>query len=150
VRSAAVLVGLLVLVALAASFGASFQPGAWYADLHKPPLNPPSWIFAPVWGALYLGMAVAAWWVWRAGGGARPLALWSTQLLLNALWSWLFFGLHRPALALVDIAVLLVVLGATTIAFLRVHVPAGLLLVPYVAWVAFASYLNAGLWALNR
>jgi tryptophan-rich sensory protein len=150
-RSAAAFVGFIVLVALAASFGGVFQPGAWYEALRKPPLTPPNWIFAPVWSFLYLCIALAAWLVWQARRGpATPLALWAVQLLLNALWSLLFFGLHRPGLALLEIAVLLALVVATAAAFFRIRPLAGALLVPYTMWVAFASYLNAGVWYLNR
>ena len=150
-RSAAALAGFIVLVVLAALFGSAFQPSEWYAALRKPPLTPPNWIFGPVWSFLYLCIAVAAWLVWRARRGAtRPLARWATQLLLNALWSWLFFGLHRPGFALLEIALLLVLVVATTTAFFRVRSLAGALLVPYLVWVGFASYLNAGIWYLNR
>ena len=138
-------------VGLASFFGAQFEPGDWYEALQKPPLNPPNWIFAPVWSALYLGVAVAGWLVWRSRPASRmPLALWGSQLVLNAVWSWLFFGLHRPGLALVDILVLLVVGVATLVSFRGIHPWAGRLFVPYVAWVSFATYLNAGLWYLNR
>ena len=150
-RSVLALAVFLALVALAALFGASFEPGVWYAGLRKPPLDPPDWIFPPVWSALYHAMAVAGCLVWRAWPATRtPLVLWGAQLGLNALWSLLFFGLERPGLALVEIAALLALVVATTAAFLRVRVLAGALLVPYAAWVAFAAYLNAGLWALNR
>ena len=144
------LAGFLFLVALAAAFGSAFPPGDWYAALEKPPLTPPNWIFAPVWTLLYVCIAVAAWLVWRAKAGPSALVLWSVQLLLNALWSWIFFGLHRPGTALVEILALFAVLAATLAWFWRVRVLAGVLLVPYLAWVGFAAYLNAGLWALNR
>ena len=141
----------LLAVAAAATFGSQFEPGAWYAALRKPPLNPPSWIFAPVWSVLYAAMAVAAWLVWREPGrAARALPLWGAQLVLNALWSFLFFGLERPGVALLEIVVLLGLVLATLVAFSRVRLLAGALLLPYAAWVGFASYLNAGLWWLNR
>lgn len=145
---------LLVFVLLVAAAGASggyFQPGAWYAGLRKPPLTPPDWLFGPAWSVLYLGIAVAGWIVWttqrRVG---LPLLLWGAQLLLNAMWSYLFFGMHRTGLALLEIAVMLTVILATTDAFFRVRRTAGLLFVPYALWVCFAAYLNAGLWLLNR
>lgn len=145
------LVIFIALVALAAFFGAQFEPGTWYDGLRKPPLNPPSWIFGPVWSVLYLAIAVAGWLVWRARPeSAVPLALWGSQLVLNTAWSWLFFGLHLPGLALIEILVLLALLIATTVSFLRIRTLAGGLLVPYAAWVSFAAYLNAGLWVLNR
>lgn len=137
-------------MAAAASFAAVFQPGDWYEALRKPPLTPPNWIFAPVWSVLYLCIAVAAWLVWRASADRAALALWSAQLVLNPLWSCLFFGLQQSALALVEILCLLGLIVATLSVFLRESRLAGSLLVPYAAWVAFASYLNAGLWYLNR
>lgn len=150
-RDRAALGVFVALVVLTASFGARFQPGPWYEALQKPPLNPPDWVFAPVWSALYLAIAVAGWLVWRARpASAAPLALWGTQLVLNAAWSLLFFGLRLPGLALVDIALLLASLIVTTALFFRVRTSAGWLFVPYVAWVGFATYLNAGLWYLNR
>lgn len=141
----------VALVALAALFGAQFEPGPWYEGLHKPPLNPPNWLFGPVWSVLYLAIAVAGWLVWRdRPATTRPLVLWGGQLVLNAAWSLLFFGLHLPSLALVEIMLLLALLIATTVSFFRVRALAGLLFLPYVAWVCFAAYLNAGLWYLNR
>lgn len=137
----------------AATFGAIFAPGEWYAQLRKPSWNPPSWLFGPVWTALYTMMAISAWLVWRRGGfaaNARPLGLFAVQLVFNALWSWLFFGLKNPALALIDIVLLWVAIAATLAAFYRVHRVAGWLLVPYLAWVSFATVLNATLWLLNR
>jgi tryptophan-rich sensory protein len=98
-----------------------------------------------------VAIAVAAWRVWRARPGpSAALALWGAQLALNALWSFLFFGLEQPELALLDIAVLLAAIVFTTLAFFAVDRVAGWLFVPYLAWVAFASYLNAGVWLLNR
>jgi len=145
------LLPFLALVALAASFGAFFQPGPWYEALRKPPLNPPNWVFGPVWTLLYVAIAVAAWRVWQAQPGpSAALGLWATQLALNAAWSYLFFGLERPGLALFDIAALLALLVFTTVSFRAVDPAAGWLFVPYVAWVSFAAYLNAGLWWLNR
>ncbi len=141
----------VALVALTALFGAQFEPGEWYESLAKPPLTPPNWLFGPVWSVLFLAIAIAAWLVWRAPQRSSvPLALWGGQLALNAVWSLLFFGLNRPGLALVEIATLLLAIGATTIAFGRVRRLAAVLLLPYLAWVAFATYLNAGIWYLNR
>lgn len=151
VRTYATLAVFVLLVALAAFFGARFEPSAWYEALRKPPFNPPGWVFAPVWSALYLCIALAGWLVWRIGTGTRiPLALWSGQLLLNAIWSFLFFGLERPDLALLDLVLLLVLVVSTTIVFFRVRPLAGSLFVPYAIWVGFAAYLNAGIWLLNR
>lgn len=147
-------VALAVFVALVAGtavFGAQFQPGPWYADLRKPPLNPPGWVFGPVWTVLYLAMAVSGWLVWRARPESPlPLTLWAGQLVLNGAWSLLFFGLRRPGAALVEIVALLLVLSVTTASFFRVGRLPGVLFLPYTAWVSFAAYLNAGIWYLNR
>jgi translocator protein len=121
----------------------------WYAGLAKPSWNPPSWLFGPVWSVLYLSMAVAAWLVWRRGNALMPLTLFAIQLGFNAAWSWLFFGMHSPGVAFVDIVLLWGAIAATTIAFgLRSKV-AGLLLVPYLVWVSFAAVLNFAIWRLN-
>lgn len=147
--SAAALAGFLLACFSAAALGALFPPGDWYAQLRKPDWNPPAWVFGPVWTVLYAAMAYAAWRVWRKGGGPGPLLLFAVQLLLNAAWSPLFFGLESPGLALAEILCLLVAVGATGVAFFRRDRMAGALFVPYFAWVAFASLLNATLWRLN-
>jgi benzodiazapine receptor len=138
----------------AAAFGALFMPGAWYAGLAKPPLTPPNWVFGPVWTTLYLLMAIAAWTVWNRAGtlsrAARPAGWFVLQLVLNAGWSALFFGLHAPLFALIEIVVLWGTIAATIAAFARVSRFAAAMLVPYLAWVSLATYLNAGLWWLNR
>jgi len=162
-RSVAILVLFLVACFGAAAFGAQFLPGAWYAALEKPSWNPPAWVFGPVWTALYTMMAVAGWLVWRApargggGGGSATarstrgaaLAVFALQLVLNAAWSWLFFGLHRPGLAFAEICALWLAILATTLLFWRVRPLAGGLLLPYLAWVSFAAALNLALWRLN-
>ncbi|MEM7227449.1 MAG: TspO/MBR family protein [Planctomycetota bacterium] len=143
----------VALVAAAAYIGAQFTPGEWYATLHRPPLAPPNWIFGPVWTVLYLCIAIAAFLMWRSPNEKRRLPatmLWCCQLTLNALWSWLFFGLERPGVALIEIMVLLVMCIATMRMFLTIRKSAGLLFLPYVVWVSFATYLNAGFWFLNR
>lgn len=147
------LIGWLLVVFLAAAIGSQATPGPWYDALQKPEWTPPGWIFGPVWTLLYIMMAVAAWLVWRRWGfdGARvALGLFLVQLVLNALWSVLFFGLESPGAALVDIALLWFALLATVALFLRLHLVAGLLLVPYLAWVSFAAALNASIWMMNR
>ena len=149
-RSALVLAAWLALSFAVAAIGAFFPPGEWYAALKKPSWNPPNWIFGPAWTALYTIMAIAAWLVWRRGGFAgqrAALTLYLAQLLFNALWSPLFFGLHNPALAFADIVLLWSALLATLIAFWKARPVAGALLVPYLAWVTFAATLN---WALSR
>ncbi len=151
-------IGLVVAVLIcfaAAGLGAAVTtseiPG-WYADLAKPYWNPPDWIFGPVWTLLYLMMAVSAWLVWRQAGLARaklPLALFAIQLVLNSLWSVLFFGLHNPGAAAVEIVLLWAAVLATLITFWRRSHWAGGLLVPYLAWVSFASVLNFTIWRKN-
>ena len=142
----------LAVTFAAAWIGSRFQPGEWYSGLIKPALTPPGWVFGPVWTLLYAIMAVAAWLVWCRHGLANaigPLGLFLGQLVLNALWSYLFFGLQHPGLALLDIVVLWLVILATVKAFWRSHRPAGLLLLPYLFWVSFATYLNFQFWRLN-
>ncbi len=128
------------------------MPGEWYASLAKPSWNPPSSVFGPVWTILYLLMGVAAWMVWREAGfsGARrALTLFIVQLVLNALWSYLFFGLQQPMVAFIEIIVLWCAILATILAFWPVSRTAGALLIPYLCWVSFASALNYQLWRLN-
>lgn len=138
---------------LAPAAGAFNPPGDWYATLVKPAWNPPAWVFGPVWTFLYLSMALAAWLVWRHGGWRaqrRALTLYLVQLALNAAWTPLFFGLRQPGLALVGIVLLLAAILATARAFQSASRPAALLLLPYAAWVGFATVLNFTLWSLNR
>ncbi|MCW5771053.1 MAG: tryptophan-rich sensory protein [Rhodospirillaceae bacterium] len=125
----------------------------WYPDLAKPPITPPNWVFAPVWTALYVLMAVAAWRVWRrAGFGGAPVALslFGLQLALNLFWSYLFFDRHLIGAATVEIAVLFMSIAATAIAFARIDRLAALLLLPYLAWVGYAGVLTGWIWVLNR
>ena len=146
------LFGWLGLCFAVAAMGVFFLPGEWYAALRKPSWNPPSWVFGPVWTALYTMMAVAAWLVWKQGGWAqqrRPLAIFLAQLLLNALWTPLFFGLHWPGVAFAEILLMWLAIAWTIAAFSRVHRVAAGLLVPYLAWVSFASVLNWTVWKLN-
>lgn len=144
----------LVTVALAAGLAAiaSVDAPEFYAELAKPQWAPPSAIFGPVWTVLYLMMAIAAWLVWRDRGfSGAPLALtlFLVQLVVNALWSWLFFAWRQGMLAFVDIVVLLVLIVATAAAFWRIRPLAGALLLPYLAWVAYALALNYQVWQLN-
>jgi len=134
-------------------FGARFRPGEWYGGLVKPSWTPPNGLFAPVWIVLYATMAVAGWMVWREAGlsgAALPLSLFAVQLFLNGIWSWLFFGLHRPDMAFADIIALWLAIAATIVVFQPISVTAGLLLLPYFLWVSFALVLNFSIWQLNR
>jgi tryptophan-rich sensory protein len=124
----------------------------WYAGLNKPEWNPPAWVFAPVWTLLYAMMSVAAWLVWREGGWKsqrRALVLFLLQWLLNALWTPLFFGMHRVGLAFAEITILWLVLVTTLVSFWRARKAAAFLLLPYLAWVSFAAALNFAIWRLN-
>lgn len=150
-----------LVVFLAATFAAAAIGSAatfrsvttWYPTLAKPAWNPPSWIFGPVWTVLYFAMAIAAWRCWRLANrdeASGIVRLYGGQLALNALWSVLFFGLHRPDWALLDIVLLWVMLVVLLRRFWRQDRTAGLLWSAYVAWVTFATALNATIWALNR
>lgn len=144
---------MFVLVAEAAGLIGLLFMGSidnWYVTLQQPTFSPPSWLFVPVWTILYALMGIAAYLVWRQGEqGKSALHLYWTQLVANAVWTPLFFGLHSPAWALADIFLLLVLILATTVAFARVSRAAALLVLPYLAWVCFASVLNFAIWTLN-
>lgn len=150
------IIGFIVWLAVtfsAASFGSLFRPGAWYAELTKPTWNPPNSVFGPVWTILYLLMAISAWLIWREGGyraRENTLRLYLGQLVLNAMWSALFFGLHSLLGSALEITLLWFAILATLVAFWKVKPLAGALLIPYLLWVTFASVLNWTLWALNR
>ncbi len=141
---------------LAAAIGSWFTAASvksWYPTLMKPAGTPPAWVFGPMWSMLYVLMATAAWLVWKQRSSADvtlALALFFAQLALNATWSFLFFGLRRPGLALLEIAVLLAAIIATTSTFAQFSRPAFWLMTPYVAWVSYATFLNLGIWRLNR
>lgn len=141
----------LLLVVGAAAFGSRFQAGDWYFELAKPAWTPPSWLFGPVWSALYVMMALAAWKVWLSGHISRVGALtwWALQLGLNAAWSWLFFGLERPGWAWIEMSLLIVLVVLCIRAFRLVSRPAAYLMLPYLLWLAFAWFLNLAIWTLN-
>lgn len=148
------LAGWFAVVFIAAAFGAvaSSNAPAFYAELDLPAWAPPASLFGPVWTVLYILMAIAAWLVWRARGwdGARTaLTLFLVQLVLNALWSWLFFAWRLGGAAFTELIVLWSLIVATAVAFWRVSPAAGALLVPYAAWVAFAGALNLAAWRAN-
>jgi len=153
-RQAIGLVGWLLMTFAAAAIGAvaSVDAGAFYGQLARPSWAPPGWLFGPVWSVLYALMAVSAWWVWRARGftGARSaLVLFIVQLAANALWSWLFFAWHQGGLAFAEVLLLWCLVTATVISFRRVSSIAAALLIPYLAWVTFASALTFSVWRLN-
>ena len=154
-RSVLALAGFVVLCFAAASvagWATSLSVGTWYPALAKPWFTPPDGVFGPVWTALYLMMALAAWRAWRSAGLPRArvaLALFGVQLALNLAWSVLFFGLQAIGWALVEIVVLWIAIAATTLAFWRLDRPAAVLMLPYLAWVTLATALTAEIWRLN-
>lgn len=164
-----------LLIALSAPFLAAAIGGVatessvdtWYRKLSKPSWNPPRWLFAPVWSTLYVLMGVASWLVWRKRDSSSvawlkwfnradeqevtgALQLYGVQLALNALWSILFFGLRRLDWALAEVVVLWTLILTTLTRFYRIDARAGWLLVPYQAWVTFATFLNFMVWRMNR
>lgn len=147
-----VLAGLIVLCLAVGAIGgwATAQSVTdWYPTLVKPSWTPPNWLFAPVWTLLYIIMAIAAWLVWRSGNARGALLLFGAQLLLNLAWSILFFGARSPGLGLANIAILWIAIAATIFAFALRSRLAAFLMVPYLAWVSFASALNASIWMAN-
>jgi len=156
IESVPILLGSIILCNLAGLFGSlvtATGSGSWYDMLVKPSFNPPSWVFGPAWTLLYILMGISLYLVlmeWRKGTEVRiPLILFGIQLALNALWSFLFFGLQSPAAGLAGILVLWVFIVATIVSFLRVSRPAAIILLPYLAWVSFASLLNYAIFILN-
>lgn len=146
----------LIIPQLAGIIGSYFTTSAittWYTTLERPTITPPNWVFGPTWILLYVLMGIALFLVWRKGlqapGVRIALILFGLQLILNTVWSVIFFGLHNPGAALMEIALLWCAIIATMIAFVRVSKPAVWLLVPYIAWVSFAAYLNYSFWVLN-
>lgn len=143
---------------LAGIIGSAFTTSSvagWYAGIVKPAFNPPAWVFGPVWTTLYALMGVAAFLVWKQKEIANDrkvkiaLGVFGIQLFLNAVWSIIFFGLHSPGWALVNIAALWLAILWSMVVFYKISKPAAYLLVPYLLWVSLASYLNFAIWALN-
>lgn len=151
-------IGLIVFITIclgAGGLGAittTPEIDGWYKTIEKPTWNPPAYVFGPVWTTLYIMMGTAAWLVWKPVGfkaAKTPLTLFAVQLVLNGAWSWVFFHFHQPGWAFVEIVVLWLAIGATTITFFRCSKTAGWLMVPYLMWVSFASVLNFAIWRLN-
>ena len=143
---------LLITLAVGAAGSLFTEPSipTWYARLAHPSFAPPNWIFAPVWTALYVLMAVAAWRVWRVTGTRSvEMGAYAVQLFFNFIWSAIFFAAHQIGVALADIGLLFLLILATTILFWRRDRIAGLLFLPYLAWTGFAAALNEAFWALN-
>jgi len=152
-RHALLLGACIALSFVPGAFGSMFPPGEWYAQLDKPALTPPGIVFPIAWTVLYVCIGVALYlFLIATPRHARriPLAIFATQLVLNGLWSWIFFGLHAVGAALVEIVALWLAIAATAIVFRRTSPTAAKLLVPYLVWVTFATYLNAAIWISNR
>lgn len=152
-RLAAAILISLSAGAVGSFFTAPAISAGWYVLLAKPALNPPAWVFGPVWTMLFVLMGVAAFLVWNRGLGRRDvrvaLALFLIQLVLNVLWSVLFFGMQIPGAALAEIFALWLAIFATVVMFGKISKAAAWLLVPYILWISFAIYLNYSIWMLN-
>ena len=149
------IIALVVTLAIG-GIGSMFTAPAitgWYVNLAKPALNPPNWVFAPVWTTLFILMGLAAFLVWRQGLDKKEikiaLAIFVFQLFLNVFWTLLFFGIHNPAVAFTEIISLWTAILALIIAFYQVNRTAAYLLIPYIVWVSFAAYLNFAIWQLS-
>ncbi|MGE0423057.1 MAG: TspO/MBR family protein [Reyranellaceae bacterium] len=155
VRRAAMFIWFLVVVTLVCGIGSFYSPAndpAWWSALKKPAGMPPAWLIPPVWMALYIAMAMSVWLVWRSAPWHRTSSaqlLWWTQLILNAIWMPLFFGSHRVGLAVAEIFILFMAIGATMTAFRQHSRLAAWLLAPYLGWVGFLAILNIQVWKLN-
>ena len=146
---AAIVPFVLLVVGGGLLIGFFTAPGPWYEALAKPSFNPPNWLFGPVWTVLYVLIAVAGWRIWQRERSGAAMKLWWLQLTLNFLWSPVFFALHRIGLALVVILALLAAVLVFIAIARKVDGLAAWFFVPYAAWVAFASLLNASIWMLN-
>ena len=144
----------IVICQVAGGIGAIFTTQSvqtWYPTLQKPSFNPPNWLFAPVWTLLYLLMGISLFLIWKDSKDKKnAVILFSIQLVLNVLWSVCFFGLKIPLLGLIVIVILLAFILANIISFYKISKIAGILLIPYLLWVSFATVLNFSLWMLNR
>jgi tryptophan-rich sensory protein len=148
----AVFFWIIITLAVGLAAGMVSRPDTWYFALSKPSWNPPAWIFAPVWILLYALMGAAAGFIWqrRAVSQSTPaLSLYVIQLILNIIWPLIFFGMHNPGLAFAEICLLWLAIMATLFTFWRVYRPAGILLIPYILWVSFATVLNFTIWRMN-
>lgn len=152
-----IVIALLVCLAVGYSASTVTRPSveSWYPTIVKPVFNPPNWIFMPMWTLLYILMAVAAGLVWdkikqQTEEVKKALLFFIIQLTLNVIWSYLFFGLKNPLLALIEIVILWLMIYETYLKFVKINKTVGYLLIPYLAWVGFATILNASIWWLNK
>jgi tryptophan-rich sensory protein len=141
---------LCILICVLIGFAGSFftDTGSWYTSLNKPSFNPPSYVFAPVWTILYILMGIAVYMLWQ-GNAKTAIILFIIQLVLNLVWTFLFFKMHSPLLALIDIVLLLSAIAWTMIESYKVSHTAVYLLIPYILWVSFATMLNLSIYLLN-
>ena len=140
---------IFIAVFITACSGAVFKPGDWYMSLNKPSWTPPGWVFPIVWTVLYIMIAYSGWLIWQAEGFGAVFALWIVQLVLNAAWSWLFFGRRRMDQAMVDVCAMWILIAAYIILAASVSSLAALLFVPYLIWVTIAAALNWRVWQMN-
>ena len=148
----AIFIGICLGAGCLGAIATTPEIDGWYRTVVKPTWNPPNSVFGPVWTTLFVMMAVAAWLVWRPAGfiaAKVPLLLFTAQLALNVAWSWIFFGLHQPGWAFLEIVFLWAAISVTMRAFFQRSQLAGWLLAPYLAWVSFAAVLNFAIWRLN-
>ncbi len=162
INNAFKLIIAIVVSELAGIIGSVFTTPSitgWYAGVVKPALNPPAWVFGPVWTTLFALMGISAFLIWSSYAKATEdkkkvieiaLVLFGIQLVLNTLWSIIFFGLHSPAVAFIELIVLWLAILATIISFAKISRPAMWLLLPYILWVSFAGFLNYSIWQLNK
>lgn len=152
-------IAIAIIVCLAVGYSSStvtkIGVETWYPTIMKPAFNPPNWVFMPVWTLLFILMGIAAGLVWdkikeQNAEVKKALGFFLIQLALNAIWSYLFFGLKNPMLALIEIALLWLMIYETYLKFIKINKIAGYLLIPYLAWVSFAAILNASIWWLNK
>lgn len=146
-------IGIVELVGIIGSVFTSSSVNGWYQTLIRPDLAPPDWVFAPVWTTLFALMGISVFLIWEksvSNKGARfALFVFACQLLLNLLWSMIFFGLQSPGWALLEIGILWIAITTTILLFHKISRLASLLLIPYILWVTFAVYLNYLFWILN-
>jgi len=147
---------VFILITLFAGFiGSLFTTpsiASWYAFINKPSFSPPNWLFAPVWSLLYILMGIAAFLIWQKRDNLKTkpaLMFYGIQLILNTFWSIIFFGMHNPGLAFLEIIILWTFILITLIKFYKINKTSGILFIPYFIWVSFASILNFAVWMLN-
>jgi len=148
------LISFIIICNLIGALGAIWtsSDGAWYKGIKKPSFNPPSWVFGPVWTLLFTLMGISLYLVWTSPSSKIriiALILFAVQFLFNVAWSYLFFGINKPLWAFVEILILIGFILATIIYFFKVNKLSGYLLIPYILWVSFASFLNYSIWKLN-